>query len=291
LRTGQVVAVFGKHFWVQTDDGLVECVSRGRKGGIACGDRIEFKATSKGAGVIERVLERHNLLYRSDAFKTKLLAANLDQALIVTAAEPAFNEELLNRCLVACEAAGIPARIVVNKADLPQTAALIDQLRPYAALGYPVLAVSAKTDVAPLLPLIEGKTSVLVGPSGVGKSTLLNTLVPEADARTAEISRALSTGRHTTTHTRLFDLPGGGALIDSPGMQAFALAHVDLAGLQAAFPELRRLAGRCRFYNCRHLKEPDCAVQAACDAGEILPARLRAYRNLAQEILALAATK
>lgn len=284
MSTGQVIAVYGKHFTVQAGAEQLECVSRGRKGGIACGDMVEFAVTSPGAGVIETVQARRNLLYRSDAFKIKLLAANLDQALIVVAAEPAFNEELLNRCLVAAEAAHIPAVIVANKADLPQSAGLLEHLQAYAALGYPVVTVSAKTDIAPLWPMLRDKTSILVGPSGVGKSTLLNALIPEAEARTNTISQALNSGRHTTTHTRLYVLPQGGQIIDSPGMQEFALAHVDLDALQAAFPEFRDQIGHCRFYNCRHLKEPGCAIRTAAAEGTILPARLKAYELLMDEL-------
>lgn len=286
MNTGRVVATFGKHCLVQVNETIVDCVSRGRKADIACGDQVEFKVTSPGNGVVERVQPRRNLLYRSDPFKVKNFAANLDQVLVVTAAEPGLNEDLLNRCLVAAQAAGIPACIVLNKTDLAPTAALHAYLKAYEAIGYRLLPVSAKNDVSPLLPLLAGKTSVLIGPSGVGKSTLVNALVPEADVRTADISRALNAGRHTTTHTRLYELPGGGALIDSPGMQEFGLHHLGLDELQAAFPEFKPLLGRCRFYNCRHLKEPDCAITAATTGGGILPARLKAYQTLAGERLA-----
>lgn len=286
MDTGRVVATFGKHCLVRSDADLVDCVSRGRKADIACGDRVEFKLTSPGNGVVERVLARCNLLYRSDPFKVKNFAANLDMVLVVTAVEPGINEDLLNRCLVASQAADIPACIVLNKADLAQSAALHAYLKAYEAIAYPLILVSAKHDVAPLLPLLAGKTSVLIGPSGVGKSTLVNALIPEADVRTAEISRALNAGRHTTTHTRLYELPQGGALIDSPGMQEFGLHHLDLDELQAAFPEFRPYIGQCRFYNCRHMKEPDCAIAAAANTGAILPARLKSYQTLAAERLA-----
>ncbi|MCU0842272.1 MAG: ribosome small subunit-dependent GTPase A [Thiobacillaceae bacterium] len=282
-QTGRVVATHGRHFLVESAEGVIECVMRGKKGGVACNDRVSFHPTGPGAGVIEAILPRANLLYRSDAQRAKLLAADVDQVLLVSAAVPTPREELLIRCLVAAEAAGIPALILVNKTDLAETAAYLERLRAYAALGYPLVALSAKSDVAPLLPWIADKVSVLVGASGMGKSTLVNALHPRANAATAEVSASLDAGTHTTTHTRLYRLAGGGAIIDSPGMQEFGLRHLDLDALQAAFPEFRRLAGQCRFHNCRHLREPNCAVLAAVESGAILRERWRVYQTLLRE--------
>lgn len=277
---GTVVAVHGYHFLVEGDDGLVECVTRGKKGGVACGDRVLFEYTAAGKGVIEKIEPRHNLLYRSDAFRAKLIAANVDQAAIVVAAVPAFREELLIRCLVACELADIAALIVLNKADLAETAALAGMLAAYGELGYSLLQVSARQDISPLAQRLAGHDTVFVGASGVGKSTLLNCLVPQANAVTGEISLALDAGRHTTTHARLYRLPDGGSLIDSPGMQEFGLNQLDQASLMRAFPEIRQRLGQCRFHNCRHLKEPGCAVLEAAQAGHITPARLKVYHSL-----------
>lgn len=267
------------------DDGesVTKCVTRGKKGGVACGDRVRFSLTHPGSGVIEDTEPRDNLLYRSDEFRSKLIAANLDQVLVVVAAVPLFREELLIRCLVACESANIPAHIVLNKTDLPETAALADYLKAYEALGYKVVPASALGDISNLEAILKGKTSVLVGASGMGKSSLLNRLVPGADATVGEISQALDAGRHTTTHVRLYTLANGGALIDSPGMQEFGLKHLNQHELMAAFPEIRELLGQCRFHNCRHLKEPGCAVLAAVEAGDILPSRLKAYHSLLKE--------
>lgn len=283
---GTVVAAYGRHFLVAGNDARIECVTRGKKGGVACGDHVEYTLTHAGNGVIEQVEARTNLLYRSDELRSKLIAANLDQALIVVAATPLFREELLIRCLIACEVADIPARILINKADLPETAALADYLRYYANQGYAVETVSALGDLSALMDLIGGQTSVLVGASGVGKSSLLNRLVPDAQAAVGEISRALDAGKHTTTHARMHRLAGaeGGALIDSPGMQEFGLQHLDQSQLMHAFPEIRSRLGQCRFYNCRHLREPGCAVLDAAERGEISVPRLRVYHSLANKL-------
>ena len=298
-HTGRVTAAYGRHFLVDDGTAVVECVMRGKKGGVACGDRVSFSLTHPGSGVIEQVEPRDNLLYRSDEMRSKLIAANVDQAAIVVAAVPYFREELLIRCLVACETADIPALIVLNKADLPETAALAEYLKTYAELGYAVVTVSAKGDVSALEARLRDHTSVLVGGSGVGKSTLLNRLVPDADAATGEISIALDAGKHTTTHARLYRLPeeasrspispggrgelrtaGAGYVIDSPGMQEFGLRHLAPAALMAAFPEISARTGQCRFYNCRHLKEPGCAVLEAVEGGAMLPGRLKVYQSL-----------
>ena len=282
MNSGRVVAAHGRRFLIDDGENIVECVTRGRKSDIVCGDRVDFNLTHVDNGVIENVAPRRNLLYRSDEFRSKLIAANLDQAVVVVAAVPYFREELLIRCLVACESADIPVLIVLNKADLPETQALHRHLETYARLGYPQITVSARGDLTELQTLLGGKTSVLVGASGVGKSTLLNHLIPDAGAATGEISLALDAGKHTTTQARLYHLPtaGGGDLIDSPGMQEFGLQHLTAAALMDAFPEIRGRAGQCRFYNCRHLKEPGCAVLAAVQAGDMLPNRLRVYQSL-----------
>lgn len=284
MNTGRVVAAHGRRFLIEDGAQIVECVTRGRKSDIVCGDQVTYTLTHADSGVIEQVEARRNLLYRSDEFRSKLIAANLDQAVVVVAAVPYFREELMIRCLVACESAGIPVLIVLNKADLPETEVLHAHLQNYAALGYPRITVSAMADLSELEAHLRGKTSVLVGGSGVGKSTLLNHLIPDAQAVTGEISRALDAGKHTTTHARLYHLPGGGDLIDSPGMQEFGLRHLDQAALMHAFPEIRARAGQCRFYNCRHMKEPGCAILATVEAGDMLPNRLRVYQSLAAQL-------
>ncbi len=281
---GQVVAAFGRHFEVETaDGGLVSCVTRGKKGGVACGDRLRIEMTGPAQGVIKSIEPRTSLLFRSDEFREKIIAANVTQIIIVVAAQPSFYEDLVSRCLLAAEVAGLKVLIVLNKCDLEQeTRAALGQLQLYRDLGYPLLTLSAKQDISPLRPYLQGETSVLVGQSGMGKSSIINALLPDVQAHTREISQALNSGKHTTTHARLYHLDGDSHIIDSPGLQEFGLAHVSAQDIAHAFVEFRPyLGGRCRFSNCRHLVEPGCALLEAAATGKIDPRRLEIYRKLA----------
>lgn len=278
---GLVTATFGRHYQVEVDDALIECVSRGKRGGIACGDRAVFLPTSAGQGVIESILPRENLLHRSVAHRSKLIAANVSRIVIVVAAVPSFYDLLVNRCLVAAEATGIPALICLNKYDLGEPAhAALRRLEPYTHLGYPVIALSAHHDISSLRPYLSGQTSVFVGQSGMGKSSLINALAPNARTTVGEISEALDSGRHTTTGARMYKLDESSRLIDSPGMQEFGLNHIQPEQLDQYFVEFRPHIGHCRFSNCRHLHEPGCAVAEAAAAGTITAARLTAYRQI-----------
>jgi ribosome biogenesis GTPase len=280
---GRIVASFGRRYEVElADDGaLLECVTRGKKGGVACGDQVLVVPTSAGQAVIQEILPQKSLLYRSDAFKSKLIAANVSQILVVVAAVPSFYEDLVNRCLIAAETAGIRAVIVLNKADMvEESKAAVQQLALYHDLGYTMLALSAKQDVSPLLPYLQGQVSVLVGQSGMGKSSLINALVPEASAATREVSEALDSGRHTTTYARLYHLNTDSHIIDSPGLQEFGLAHLKPEEIDHAFIEFRPYLGKCRFNNCRHISEPGCAVLEAVSEGKISPRRLAVYQKM-----------
>lgn len=283
---GQVISTHGKHFQVECADGrLIGCVTRGKKTGTACGDRVTIKLTASDQGVIESISPRTSLLYRSDPFKEKIIAANVTQIVIVAAGVPTFYEEFLNRCLVAAETSDIRAVIALNKIDLPESLALQAQLAPYAALGYTVLPLCAKREVGTLRAQLQHHTSVLVGQSGMGKSTLVNALLPEARAKEGDLSVALDSGKHTTTHATLYHLDADSHIIDSPGMQAFGLHHLRVEQLAEAFPEFRAHLGQCRFHNCRHLSEPDCALTAAAESGVISRSRLAFYRLFAEENL------
>ena len=291
---GIVLAAHGRHYVVRTGAGeLLTCFTRGKRSEAACGDRVTVEALGDRQGVITQLGERANLVYRSDAWRRKLLAANVDQMLVMLAAEPSFSEELLGRALVCAEALAVRPLIVLNKIDLTERAAAARaRLAPYHELGYRVIEVSVRADPAAaraaLLPELDGHATLLLGQSGMGKSSLLNLLVPDADAATREISRALESGKHTTTFSRSYDLRGvagdvTGALVDTPGFQEFGLAHLTPGQIERAFPELRPCLGGCRFYNCTHLAEPDCAVRAAVAAGTIGARRYALFCALTRE--------
>lgn len=282
LLKGQVIATHGRHYDVEIPYGtLLTCVMRGKKGGVACGDRVEVLPTTPGQGVIEAILPRTSLLYRSDAFRQKLIAANVSQLIIVVAAVPSFSEELIDRCLIAAEQQRIKALILLNKADLLEpTHAALATLSFYQSLGYPLLVISASQNIEPLRSYLQGHNSVLTGQSGMGKSTLINALIPDARRATREISTALDSGRHTTTHTRCYHLDMESSIIDSPGLQEFGLGHIDERELAWGFVEFRPYLGQCRFSNCRHMTEPDCALLSAARHGEIEARRLAVYHRL-----------
>jgi ribosome biogenesis GTPase len=277
--SGRVIAAFSRRFIVETDSGDLPCQVKGRHLRVVCGDQVEIRRDGD-AGVIETVLPRTSLLYRSDAFKTKAIAANVTQLAVVVAARPSFSMELVQRCLLAAEDQGISSLLVLNKADLPETPAARERLNLLTRIGYPLVMLSALTDVAPLRPALHGHTTLLIGQSGMGKSTLINTLFPGADVVTAEYSEALDSGRHTTTHTRLHRLDAESAVIDSPGLQEFALQHLDANALAHAFVEFRPYLGQCRFRDCQHEHEPGCRLIEAAAAGEISPARLQLFQTL-----------
>ena len=296
-REGLVVASHGRHCLVETPEAKrVLCHAKGKKNETVVGDRVLWRTTGD-EGVIARVQERRNLFYRQDEIRTKSFAANLDQVLVLIAAEPEFSEMQLARALIAAEAEHIAPLIALNKSDLVEPFERAwRRLLPYQHMGYGVLPLSLRlsqdTDREHLLRHLHGKTTLVLGPSGAGKSTLINLLVPQAQALTGEISQALNSGKHTTTTTTWYWVDGERttALIDSPGFQEFGLHHIDRMQLAALMPDLKRHVPGCKFYNCTHLHEPGCGVIAAladapgAPADRVEPSRYRIYRTLFEEL-------
>jgi len=283
-QQGCITAAFGRHYLVElADEEVLECVPRGKKSEVACGDKVEIKRTSADQGVIERTMTRSSLLYRSDAYRQKIIAANVTQIICVVAVEPAFSDELITRCLIAAQDQNLTVLIVLNKCDLPADAARA-VLAPYQDIGYRVLELSALENAEPLRPLLQGHTSVLVGQSGMGKSTLINGLLPEACAATREISTVLDSGKHTTTHARLYHLDAESHLIDCPGVQMFGLHHLSLGEIESGFVEFAPYMGKCRFHNCSHTHEPDCALLTALVGGKINARRMKLFQEISRPV-------
>ncbi|MGE0310912.1 MAG: ribosome small subunit-dependent GTPase A [Lautropia sp.] len=287
---GEVIAAHGRNFLVRPDDAdapVVSAVTRGRNADVVVGDRVHFARASADQAVIEQVAPRRNLVRRSDAYRTKAIAANVDQAIVVVSGHPAFDERLLLHVALALSAERIPMRLAVTKIDLADaTRAIAPRLAAWRAVGTPVDELSLLAQprgVEVLRAALAGRRTLLLGQSGMGKSTLVNALVPDAEQRTAAISLALASGRHTTTFSRVFPLDGGGTIIDSPGFQAFGISHLSTWEKAHAMPEFAPLLGSCRFNDCRHRDEPGCAIRAAVACGSIDALRYRLFGTIVDD--------
>ena len=290
LDVGRVVAAHGRHVIVESPEGeRLACHLRGKKSECVVGDLVRWQPAGD-EGVVEHIEPRRNLLFRQDDWRTKSFAANLDQILVLVAGEPMFSETQLARALIAAESAGIAVQVLLNKIDLPQGALARERLVPYRAMGVTVIesALKARPDEARALltPLLAGRTTLVLGPSGTGKSTLINLMVKDAAAQVGEVSQALNSGRHTTTTTTWYwlDDERSTALIDSPGFQEFGLRQIDAQQLPLLMPDLNAFVGQCRFYNCSHRQEPGCGVVAAVERGEISASRWRIYGEICDEL-------
>lgn len=283
---GTVVAAHGRHYLVELDDGeRLDCFPRSKKSEVACGDRVDIERVADDQGVIAEILPRASLLYRSDAFKQKLIAANVSQIIVVIATEPPFSDEVLMRCLIAAQVQDLATLIVLNKCDIAdRVGAAAARLAVLEALGQRVVRLAASVDASPLREHLAGHTSVLVGQSGMGKSTLINALIPGAGSATRDISTALNSGRHTTTHATLYRLDSTSALIDSPGLQEFGLAHLSRHEIEQAFGDFHASLGHCRFRDCQHEHEPDCALRTAVAQGSIKAERLALFKSIAKSL-------
>jgi ribosome biogenesis GTPase len=285
-QEGLIISHFGTQVEVEDASGERQrCFIRANLPALVTGDRVVFCA-GEYAGVVVALHERRTILKRPDPYTgLKPVAANIDQVVVVIAPQPTPYADLIDRYLVAAETAGIEPLLLLNKTDLlgqPELKDTVDAvLEPYKALGYRVVTTSAnRADLSALVDVLQDHVSVFVGQSGVGKSSLVNSLLPAAALRTSELSQYNQKGQHTTTTARLFHLPTGGVLIDSPGIREFGLWHMSRVELEQGFREFAPFLGACRFRDCKHEAEPDCALIAAVDGGRITEARFRSYQIL-----------
>lgn len=285
MPTAQVIKMYNGFYYLQVagQEELLSCRLRGRikrnKGAVVTGDYVEYQMLEDGTGVIESCLPRRTLLKRP-------AVANIDQVLITFAArQPDLNQLLLNRFLVLAEWSGIPEIVIcINKCDLLEEKA--DFLQDYVQAGYKLLMVSAQEDqgIQELKNLLTGRVTVFAGPSGVGKSSLLNAVDSNLELATGKISDKIKRGKHTTRAACLLPLPEGGTVVDTPGFSAAELENIDKAQLAHYFPEFRPYIEKCYYNTCTHSHEPDCAVKEAVEAGAICQARYEAYLNILQTI-------
>ena len=295
--TATVVRATGSWYDVLHDGETVRCRIRGRlrlKGvrstnPVVVGDEVACEADEGGDYVIADILPRRNYVIRRASNLSKeshIIAANVDQALLMASLRsPETPTEFVDRFLVTCEAYKVPVTILLSKLDLQDAEAVAEFRAVYEGAGYRVLEVSVREGrgVEEVRELLAGRTTLVSGNSGVGKSTLIQAIDPSLDIRTGEISESHHKGRHTTTFSTLYPLAGGGAVIDTPGIKGFGLIDIDEAELWHYFPEMMRVAPACRFYNCTHTHEPGCAVTEAVKAGEIAWPRYESYLKIRDE--------
>ncbi len=279
-QTGLVITRYGQRLLVEAQSGeLYQCTGRRNIELSVAGDQVIFQTTDNGEGVVTALLPRDNFLTRSQ----KLIAANIDELWLVVAIEPHYQFELIDRYLVVAENAGLPINIVVNKIELSDD---FDQVKHdfslYESAGYSVhyLSVKAQTNVAEFKAQLKHKAHIFLGQSGVGKSSLINELIPDLNLRVNEISTKSKLGKHTTTNTTLYHIPSGGDLIDSPGIREFQLDDLTDKEILSGFKEFKPFIGECKFRNCAHINEPKCAIKTAVEDGAINPKRYHSYLQL-----------
>lgn len=291
-QRGRVVVRHGQNLLIRDQNNQhVHCLFRQNLGEVVCGDQVLWQPTEEaGHGVVVALEPRATTLSRPDfSGRDKPIAANITQLITVLAPKPEPSGYLLDQYLIAAERIGVRGLICLNKSDLmtaEQSATFNARYAHYASLGYPVIQISAKTEhgLQPLLDRLQSHTSILVGQSGVGKSSLINAILPRQDVLEGRLSDSTGLGKHTTSAATLYQLDGGGKIIDSPGVRSFRLGELDRQSLQQGFPELAKWQGQCRFSNCSHTLEPGCAIQAALERGEIHPDRLESFLHMAEQL-------
>jgi ribosome biogenesis GTPase len=265
---------------------VFQCLTRQNIGHPVCGDRVVWQPVDQHSGVVTALLPRSSVLSRPDySGQEKPLAANISQLVVILAPEPEPSGYLLDQYLVTAEIIQVDALIAYNKMDLLKASAthgFLDRFEHYHEIGYQMVTVSAKEDhgLDHLVERLRDQTSILVGQSGVGKSSLINALLPHQEAATGSLSQATGLGRHTTSAATCYRLPNGGQLIDSPGVRSFRLTQLSRDQLEGGFREFEPFLGHCRFHNCTHEHEPGCAIQAAVEEGKIHPRRLQNFLRL-----------
>ena len=279
-----VVAAHGRQYRVRNSQGaILSAFTRGKKSNVACGDEVFVQKVGENQAVIEKIGERTSLILRKDDTREKLIAANCTQMAIILAVEPVFSDNFLTRALIAAHAANIKPLIVLNKIDLNFEDAK-KRLKFYEDLNYTIIFLSALHSAEPIIPFLENQKTLFLGTSGVGKSSLLNAIFKKDLRKTRELSNFSQKGVHTTTDSQLYFLNETTTIIDSPGLQQFGLKHLNFEDLENAFPEFKTYLGHCRFRNCQHLNEPNCAIRTALNEGKITQTRYTIFQELITEL-------
>lgn len=280
--TGLIVNSYGRQFIVEVNGVTYQAVTKSKKTEYVVGDLVNIQAINQEQVQIVELLPRNNLVYRSDQNRSKIIASNIDQIVIIIAVKPNCNLNLLNNCLIFAESTQIHPLIVLNKDELAESDDLYNKVNQLYSqqLGYSLLKLSAFGDCSTLKTYLKNKRSLLLGQSGVGKSTIINQIIPQAFTKTGAIMKSEAGGCHTTTNAALYHIDSNSSIIDCPGLQEFGLYHLDPRELTQYFPELCNYRDKCKFRNCRHGQEPDCKIQELYAAGLIDELRFNLFQTL-----------
>ncbi len=287
MTTGLVVNSYGRNFIVEIENKTFKATTKSKKNDYVVGDIVNIELINDTQVQIIDVHSRKNLIFRTDQNRSKIIASNVTQLLIVIAIKPNFNIFFLNSCLICAESQDIQPIIIINKIDLAESQQFITEITELYGkkLNYKIVELSALNNCTELIPILRNKTSLLIGQSGVGKSTITNQIIPEANTRTHAITKSETSGSHTTTNATLYHVNNNADLIDCPGLHEFGLYHLDIESLTDYFPEFREFIGKCKFRNCRHTNEPNCAILNASKLGLIDNQRLNYFQVLSNKLL------